>query len=87
MNKSPEILYLKLLCFYEHLYEGSSISLLPRIDKHARCLVNGLTLSSDLNGADRSNVVKAYFAIIDSEPYPSLFWNCAILFQIINYNN
>ena len=62
--------YLKLLYFYEHLYEESSISLLPRIDKHARCLVNGLTLSSDLNGSDRSSIVKAYFAIIDSEPYP-----------------
>ena len=62
--------YLKLLCFYEHLYEGNSISLLPRIDKHARCLVNGLTLSSDLNGSDCSSVVKAFFAILDSEPYP-----------------
>ena len=35
---------------------------------NAHCLVNGLSLISDLHGSDRS---KAYFAIIDSdEPYP-----------------
>jgi len=62
--------YLKLLSFYEHLYEGSSITILPRIDKHARCLVNGLSLTSDLHVSDRSSIVKAYFAVIDSEPYP-----------------
>ena len=44
---------------------------LPRIDKHARCLVNGLSLTSDLHGSHRSNIVKTYFAIVDSdEPYP-----------------
>ena len=62
--------YLKLLSFYEHLYERSSITVLPRIDKHARCLVNGLSLTSDLHASDRSSIVKAYFAVIDSEPYP-----------------
>lgn len=62
--------YLKLLHFYENLYEGCSIALLPRIDKHARCSVNGLTLSSDLHGSDRSSIVKAFFAVIDSEPCP-----------------
>ena len=51
--------YLKLLCFYEHLYEGSSITY---IDKHARCLVNGLSLTSDLHASDCSSIVKAFFA-------------------------
>ena len=38
---------------------------LPRIDKHARCLVNGLSLTSDLHGSHCT------FAIVDSdEPYP-----------------
>ncbi|XP_065894304.1 uncharacterized protein [Dysidea avara] len=63
--------YLKLLCFYEHLYEGNSITVIPRIDKHARCSVNGLSLTSDLHSSDRSSRVKAYFAVVDSEPgYP-----------------
>ena len=41
------------------------------MDKHARCLVNGLSLTSDLHGSDRSSIVKAYFAVVNSdEPYP-----------------
>ena len=63
--------YLKLQHFYQQLYENDSVTVLPRIDKHARCLVNGLSLISDLHGSDRSSIFKAYFAIIDSdEPYP-----------------
>ena len=61
--------YPKLLYFYEHLYKESSVSLLPRINKHVRCLVNGLTLSSDLNGSNCSSIVKDYWL----GPL-SLFW-------------
>ena len=56
--------YPKLLYFYERLYEESSVSLLPRIDKHVRCLVNGLTLSSDLNGSNCSSIVNPLRTVV-----------------------
>ena len=77
--------YLKLPYFYEHLYEASSISLLPCIDRHACCLVNRLTLTSDLNGLDCSSIVKALFAIIDLKPYP-YFGIVRFFFKSCYYN-
>ena len=57
--------YVKLYHFYQQLYEGDSVTVLPQINKHACCLVNGLSLTCDLHGSDRSTIVEAYFAVLN----------------------
>ena len=49
--------------FLQTLY-GSSLKFVPpRINKFARCLVNGQIFSSDYNYTDRGSVVKALFVL------------------------
>ena len=64
--------HLRLHFFFRQLYEDALVTVSPRINKYARCSVNGLSLTSDLHGSDRSSIVKAYFAIDDmneADPY------------------
>ena len=42
----------------------------PRINKYARCSVNGQIFSSNLNSTDRGSIVKALFALTDQSLHP-----------------
>lgn len=60
----------ELRSFFEDLY-GTDLSYVhPRINKFGRCLVNGITFSSDYNSTDRGSVVKAMFVDRTNELVP-----------------
>ena len=44
----------------------------PRINKYARCSVNGQILSSNFNSTDRGSIVKALFVLTDQSLHPYL---------------
>ena len=54
----------------EALYGDRVQYVSPRINKYARCSVNGQVFSSNFNSTDRGSIVKAFFALIIA----SIFW-------------
>ena len=46
------------------------------IDKFARCIVNGVTYSSDYNSSDRGSIVKAMFVLTGAA---SILWDYTFL--------
>ena len=42
----------------------------PRINKYARCSVNGQVFLSNFNSTDRGSIVKALFALTDQSLHP-----------------
>ena len=65
----PQLLT-EIRSFLDDLYGSSLEYIAPRIDKFARCEVNGQSFSSTFNSTDRGTVVKVMFVDEDGELAP-----------------
>ena len=52
----------------ENIYGNNLIYVSASINKHGRCKVNGMMISSDLSRTDRSSIVECIFASEDDSP-------------------
>ena len=64
--KMSEDFYVELKEFCASVYDYE-VYLSEYIDKFARCIVNGVTYSSDYNSSDRSSIVKAMFVLTGTQ--------------------
>ena len=64
--KMSEDFYVELKEFCASVYDYE-VYLSEYIDKFARCIVNGVTYSSDYNSSDRGSIVKAMFVLTGTQ--------------------
>ena len=71
-----------LACLRQHfddVFENCVVHISPRMDKYARCQVNGMCLSSSMNASERSSYAMAYCATNEKKNTPSKYY-CKIQF-------
>ena len=80
--KMSEDFYVELNEFCANVYDYE-VCLSEFIDKFSRCIVNGVTYSSDYNSSDRGSIVKAMFVLTGTQELHSYYGIIRFFFRII----